>query len=109
MTDTDLFRDSPLFLRIALSWLVAPLTPLLNWIWPNGYFRTRAKSAHDLLVACFDENGVLGKYPETAYLNGNELAATSPETRDEAKQKRLWDASVEISGLKDEETPLALR
>ena len=109
MSDTELFRDSPLFLRIFLDWIAAPLTPLLNRIWPNGYFRTRAKSAHDLLVACFDENDILGKYPKAVYLNGSELAATSPETRDEAKQKRLWDASVEISGVKDEETPLRLR
>ena len=108
MTDTELFRDSPLFLRIALSWLVSPLTPLLNWIWPNGYFRTRAKSAHDLLVACFDKNDVLGKHPKAAYLNGSELAGTGAETRDEAKQKRLWDASVEIAGVKADETPLAL-
>lgn len=109
MTDTELFRESPLFLRLVLSWAVTPLTPLLNWIWPNGYFRTRAKSAHDMLVACFDENDVLGKYPKAVHLNGSELASTSPETRDEAKQKRLWDASVKISGVRDEETPLRLR
>ena len=111
MSDTELFRDSPLFLRVLLAWVLAPTTPLLNRIWPNGYFRTRAKSAHDLLVACFDEKdgGVLGKRPKGVYLNGSELAATSPETRDEAKQKMLWDASVEIAGVKDEETPLALR
>ena len=109
MTDTELFRDSPFFLRLALSWLVAPMTPLLNRIWPNGYFRTRAKSAHDLLVACFDENDTLGKDPKAKYLNGSEVAGTSAETRDEGKQKVLWGASVDIAGVKDEETPLALR
>lgn len=62
MTDTSLFRDSPLSLRLITS-LTTPLTPILNWIWPNGYFRTRAKSAHDLLVACFDED-TLGKHPK---------------------------------------------
>lgn len=43
------------------------------------------------------------------YLNGSEYAGTSAEMRDEAKQKRLWDASVEISRVKDGETPLRLR
>lgn len=95
-------------MRIMLDWLVTPLTPILNWIWPNGYFRTRAKSAHDLLVACFDED-VLGKHPKAMYLNKSAIAGTSAETRDEGKQKRLWDASVEISGVKDEKTPLTLR
>ena len=109
MSDTELFRDSHRVVRSFKSYKSAPKTPLLNRIWPNGYFRTRAKSAHDLLVACFDENDILGKYPKAVYLNGSELAATSPETRDEAKQKRLWDVSVEISGVKDEETPLTLR
>lgn len=50
-----------------------------------------------------------GKHPKAVYLNGSEYAGTSAETRDEGKQKRLWDASVEISGVKDEETPLRLR
>ena len=108
MTDTELFRDSPLWLRILFNWVSTPLTPVLNWIWPNGYFRTRAKSAHDLLVACFDER-FLGKHPKAVYLNGSELARTGAETMDEEKQKRLWDASVDISGVKDEETPLTLR
>lgn len=108
MTDTEIFRDWTLSSRIMLNCVVTPLTPTLNWIWPNGYFRTRAKSAHDLLVACFDED-VLGKHPKAAYLSGSEFAGTSAETRDEGKQKRLWDASVEISGVKDEETPLRLR
>ena len=109
MTDTELFRDSPLFLRLALNKVVAPMTPLLNCIWPNGYFRTRAKSAHDLLVACFDENEVLGKYPKAVYLNGSKVGGTSAETRDEGKQMRLWEASIEICGVGEGETPLLLR
>lgn len=108
MPDTDLFREAPLALRILLGWIAAPLTPVLNWIWPNGYLRTRAKSAHDLVSACFDEEA-LGKHPKAVYLNGNEPAGTSAETRDEGKQRRLWDASVEISGVGDGESALGLR
>ena len=59
-------------------------------------------------MACFDE-GVLGKYPKGVYLNGSKVAGTSEETRDEGKQRRLWEASVEISGVGDWETPLGLR
>ena len=108
MSDTELLRESPLHLRLGVNWIVAPLTPILNWLWPNGYFRTRKKSARDLLVASFDEDK-LGRYPKAVYLNGSELACSSPETKDEAKQKRLWDASVEISGAEEGETPLSLR
>lgn len=60
-------------------------------------------------MACFDDDVLLGKHPKAVYLSGSALAGTSAETRDEAKQKRLWDASVELSGVKDEETPLRLR
>lgn len=109
MTETSLFRDSPLPLRIFFDWIATPLSPLLVRIWPNGYFRTAGKSAHDLLVACFDEGGVVGKNPKAVYLNGSVAAGTSEETRDEGKQRRLWDASVEISGVRDEESALRLR
>ena len=86
MTDTEMFRESPLLSGLSLSWIVLTLSPILNWIWPNGYFRTRVKSARDLLMASFDEDR-LGKHPGAVYLNGSELAGTSPETKDEAKQK----------------------
>lgn len=108
MADTELFKESPLFLRIALAWIIAPLSPLLNWIWPNGYFRTRAKSAQDLLVASFNTDR-LGEHPKAVYLNGSEFAATSLETMDEAKQKELWDASAGLAGFIDGDTPLNLR
>ena len=88
---------------------MAPISPILTWIWPNGYFRTRAKSAHDVLAACFDEGGVLGKYPKGVYLNGSEVIGTSAETRDEGKQRRLWKASVEMARLGEGEMPLELR
>ena len=78
-------------------------------IWPNGYFRTRAKSAHDVLAACFDEGGVLGTHPKGVYLNGSDVAGTSPESRDEGKQRRLWEASIEMVGLKGGEMPEGLQ
>ena len=108
MTETELFRESPFLLRIALTWVVAPLSPILVWIWPNGYFRTAAKSANDLLVASFNTNR-LGEHPKAVYLNGSDFAATSPETLEEAKQKKLWDASAELAGFTDGDTPLNSR
>ena len=108
MTDTTLFRDSPLLLRLALGWIVSPLSPLLVWIWPNGYFRPSSKSAHDLLAASFDTDR-LGKHPKAVYLNGSQFAVSSPESREEAKQKELWDASAKFAGLTDGDTPLNAR
>ena len=95
-------------LRIFLGWIATPLTPVLNWIWPNGYFRTRAKSAHDLVLASFDEDA-LGRHPKGVFLNGTAVAVSSAETRDEGKQRRLWEASVEMAGVGDGDSALGLR
>jgi hypothetical protein len=75
---------------------------------PNGWFRTPYKSATDVLTASFDEE-TLGKHPKTVYLNGSARAETSPEARDESKQKQLWEASVRLTGLKHGETVLDLQ
>ena len=100
---TGLLRDSSLLLRIVVHWMMGPVTPILCWMSPNGYFRTAAKSAVDLFNASFDQNKG-GKYPKGLYLNGSDIAQSSPETKDQEKQKRLWKFSIELTGLKQRET-----
>lgn len=83
------------------------LTPILAWWNPNGYFRKISKSAADIYNASFDET-TWGKHPKSLYLDGNVPSGSSPETRDESKQKRLWDYSVQLTGIKANETNVKL-
>ncbi|KAG8529416.1 uncharacterized protein KY384_006053 [Bacidia gigantensis] len=64
-------------------------------------------AATDVLEASFDE-AKIGKYPKAIYLNGNAKVQSSPETRDEQKQRLLWSESVKLAGIQQEETVLTL-
>lgn len=67
---------------------------------PNGNFRTKKKSAKDLLNASFDEEA-LGKHPKAVYLNGSAKFEPGKETRDETKQKPVWigeSENVKVEG-----------
>ena len=90
-----------------IQWIMASYIFLTAWWSPNGYFRKTTKSATDVFNASFDE-AALGKHPKNVYLNGSEKAASSAETKDEEKQRRLWDFSVKITGLKQNETVLKI-
>ena len=107
MATTNLLGGSPLGTRVMVHYIIGPLTPLWSWFSPNGYFRTTIKSANDVLTATFDESR-LGKHPRGFYFNGNVIALSSPETRDEDKQKMLWAYSVKLVGIKQQETAINL-
>ena len=105
MPGTSLIRDSSLSLRVMVHGLMGTLTPLLQFFFPNGYFRTPNKSAHDVLNACFDESKI-GRHPKGLYLNGSAVIHSSAETRQEEKQKRLWKQTIDLTELRKEETVL---
>ena len=84
---------------------MGPITPALTYFFPNGWFRTRQKSAKDVFYASFDEK-TLGMHPKAMYLNGSVKAQSSPETMNAEKQRRLWRESVQMTALKQEETVL---
>jgi hypothetical protein len=48
----------------------------------------------------------LGEYPKAVYLDGRKIVGSSPESKDQEKQKRLWRESLGVVGLKEEETIL---
>lgn len=73
------------------------------YIWPNGVLRTNAKSASDLMNACFGE---LRDSTKALYLNGSDRAASSEESQDEDKQDRLWKSSLKLVGLNERDTVL---
>ena len=104
---TGLIRDSSGVLRFFVHWLMWSITPLLTYLFPNGYFRSSSKSAKDVLEASFNESEY-GKHPKALYLNGSAKVQSSAETRDEEKQKQLWRQSVEMTGLKQSDSVLSL-
>jgi hypothetical protein len=62
-----------------------------------------AKSARDLIKACFEEREDLS---EAIFLNGSEWATPSKESLDDSKQESLWKHSVRLVGLKVDDTAL---
>jgi hypothetical protein len=53
----------------------------------------------------FDEK-TLGEHPKALYVDGTRISDTSPESRDKEKQKRLWEGSLQIAGVRDGDTVL---
>jgi|ERR1700722_4198276 hypothetical protein len=70
--DTGLTRDAPVFTQVLVKWIIPMLVPVLILLQPNGFLRTSAKSARDLLQASFDEK-MLEKHPKALHLNKPEV------------------------------------
>ena len=104
MPGTGIVKDSPWFQRFFLG-IVKRLLVVINFVAPSLPFRSPNRSAADLLHACFDEKE-LGQHPKGVNLNGRVKQTTSAESRDEAKQKELWDASLKLAGLREGDTIL---
>jgi len=86
--------------------LIGLLRPLISYFCPSAPFRTTTQSAGDLMYACFDREE-LGAYPKAVNLNGRTRELTSVESKDENKQKCLWESSVKLVGLQSGDTALA--
>ena len=80
----------------------------MQWVAPNGTFRTTGKAARDILNACFKVDGIVGRWPKGLYLNGDVKKISSEESRDEEKQAELWQGSLELVGLEEGDTALVL-
>ena len=72
---------------------------------PDGFFRTPAKSAADVLSAAFDVDKY-GEYPKAIYLNGGTPETPSEESRDAAKQKQLWVETLKFVNIVEGDTAL---
>ena len=108
MLTTGMVRSYNTAFRLAIRVVGYVFSPLLVLLSPNGRFRTPAKSARDVLYAALTEGSkTLGEKPKGLFMNGTALSESSFEARDEEKQKVVWEQSLELVGLKDEETLLA--
>jgi hypothetical protein len=88
-----------------MGYLVPVLAALTLPFSPNGFFRTPAKSAGDMLYAAFDVDK-LGKFPRAVYLGGRAPEAISEEAGDTAKQKQLWKETLGLVNIAEGETAL---
>ena len=103
---TDICRRDGFVVRFIVMKIVFPLlNPLCVYFWPNGFLRTAAKSASDVLRAAFDTK-TLGQYPKDVYLNGSDPWPTGKEARNDENRLALWKDSVVFAGLVDGETVL---
>ena len=105
---TNLTRHFPLVMYILLSIVMIPIQWVWTMIFPNGRFRTAAKAGADLVFACFDTI-TLGDCPKAVYLNGTDISDSSPETHDEAKQRRLWVETAQLLKGKSRELEMVER
>ena len=102
---TNLTRHFPLVMYVLLSIVMIPIQWVWTMVFPNGRFRTAAKAGADLMYACFDSM-TLGSCPKAVYLNGTDVSDSSPETHDEAKQRRLWEETTQLLNAKSKELQL---
>ncbi|MCJ1356240.1 MAG: hypothetical protein MMC33_006234 [Icmadophila ericetorum] len=105
MTTAGLFRDWSPVRKFLLLGIVTVLVRVMMYFSPNGVFRTTEKSANDLLNACFDETK-FGKHPQGVNINGSEVKLTSLDSRDEAKQRKLWQGTLRLLKMDEAETAL---
>ena len=105
MPNTSIGRDSPVSVR-AFIWVLKYIMGFILFFFPKLPLRTTEQSASDLYYASFDERD-LGKLPKAVNLNGHVKEVTSEESRDEEKQRQLWEESVKLAGLKSGDTLLS--
>ncbi|OTA95585.1 hypothetical protein M434DRAFT_393638 [Hypoxylon sp. CO27-5] len=87
-------------LNLLMRYAVRPLLPLLKL--QNPQMRTGADSAVDAIELALDHVS----QGERGYFEMLEKAESSPESRDEVKQERLWTKSAEWAGINKDKTAL---
>ncbi|KAH9903912.1 hypothetical protein F4778DRAFT_71996 [Xylariomycetidae sp. FL2044] len=103
---TDICRRDSFATRVLVMKVLMPLiNPICVYFWPNGTFRTPAKSGKDALRAAFDTE-TLGEYPKDVYLNGSDAWKPSKESDNESKREELWRDSVALANIVEGETAL---
>ncbi|PVH83908.1 NAD(P)-binding protein [Cadophora sp. DSE1049] len=105
MGGTGIAKRASLLIRFMTQVMIPLLQNISVWFSPNGSMRPTWKSAQDLMLASFDEK-YLGVRPKAVYLNGSVKAVSSVESREETKQKKLWEESLKLAMIRDGETVL---
>lgn len=102
---THIMHEQAWILRRAVRKLLRFLTPFMQWIARIGVLRTAEKASRDILNASFEVDGtVVGRWPRGLYLNGDVRKVSSEESRDEVKQRELWEGSLKLAGLLEGDT-----
>jgi NAD(P)-dependent dehydrogenase (short-subunit alcohol dehydrogenase family) len=105
MPGTGIMREAPWYMRFIVQKIMPLFLGIMNYIAPSMPFRTPTRSGEDLVYAALDENE-LGRHPKALNLNGRIKEPTSKESKDEAKQKELWESSIKFAGIRDGDTML---
>lgn len=106
---TGIIRNSDSWV---LRWVIFPvvipaITVFWGWLWPNGAFRTLAKSARDVLAAVLACGPPpLSEHPKGLFLNGSEQGEYNIEALDSVKRGIVWRGSVRFAKLVEGETLL---
>ncbi|KAL8727060.1 MAG: hypothetical protein Q9166_006303 [cf. Caloplaca sp. 2 TL-2023] len=106
---TNIIREQQWVWRQPLRKLLSAVTPCVSLMVPNGTLRTTRKVAKDILSACFGlDSRAFESWPDGSFLNGNRVAISSIEARDEEKQRQLWEGSLKLLDLHEEDTVFRL-
>ncbi|KAI1141757.1 NAD(P)-binding protein [Hypoxylon sp. FL0543] len=101
LVDSRMFeKNVSTFLNLSFRYAIRPLLPLLRL--QNSQMRTGADSAGDAIELALDHVNP----GERGYFELLEKAESSPESRDEAKQGKLWVKSAEWAGINKGNTAL---
>ncbi|KAI0844634.1 NAD(P)-binding protein [Daldinia vernicosa] len=101
LVDSRIFdKNTSLALSLLVRYIVQPLLPLMRYA--NPQMRLGAESAVDAIELALDH-----VYPgERGYFELLQKDESSPESRDEVKQERLWVKSAEWAKINKENTAL---
>lgn len=108
MPNTSLAKDLAAHswvLHIGFQYIMGALIDIISWLNPNGSYRSSWTSAGALLNASFNEKD-LGKHPQALYLDGTREGRAGKEAMNEQRQRELWEASLEMAAIKNEDTVL---
>jgi hypothetical protein len=97
---TEIMKEQNFICKFAVERVVTFLTPLSERL----FLRSPTRSANDIVSVGLDiEVGRYSRPPKAEVCNGLKLQKSSKESRDKRKQEELWDFSLMLAGLAQDE------
>ncbi|KAL1617805.1 D-lactate ferricytochrome c oxidoreductase [Diplodia seriata] len=95
--------DSPV-MKYVVGPIAAGVFRAVQCFNPDGILRTVERSAADVQRAAFSlDDPLLGSQPKDLYLDGSKIVKPAADSFDETKQRELWDFSVKLVGLNEDD------
>ncbi|KAL1641000.1 hypothetical protein SLS58_006442 [Diplodia intermedia] len=95
--------DNPV-MKYAVGPIAAGVFRAVQYFNPDGIMRTVERSAADVQKAAFSfDDPLLGSHPKGLYFDGAKIVKAAEDSFDETKQKELWDFSVKLAGLSEDD------